>query len=314
MELTNSLKKRFASDLKLPINIFSEPYFEYFMDLYNLHYQTHEKMEVFKKLLTKFNNQEEFFQNSEKISSDIKELIKSTKTYEKLNAFDMNKDFPLEEQVKQQNIYIIPNVGKKLISVDLEKANFNVLKMIGLSDEIKANSYNELLAKFTQDEYYQISKKIRQVIFGDLNPSRQQRLQKYVINHLCKTLKDNGCILSSASSDEIIIQNQDLTSVDVKEMLKNVPEEFKFFRVEDFSFEKIDEGHDFFVKTTQTANGEKTEFKNVPGHVFAQVYKRYLGQESNEYDLLFYHEGFLAQFKESLFTNDFVNVKKPKLK
>ena len=140
-----------------------------------------------------------------------KELIKSTKTYEKLNAFDMNKEFPLEEQVKQQNIYIIPNVGKKLISVDLEKANFNVLKMIGLSDEIKANSYNELLAKFTQDEYYQISKKIRQVIFGDLNPSRQQRLQKYVINHLCKTLKDNGCILSSASSDEIIIQNQDLT-------------------------------------------------------------------------------------------------------
>lgn len=304
MELTNSLKKRFASDLKLPINIYSEPYFEYFMELYNPNFNTKEKMKSFEKLLSKFSNQEEFFQNSERISSSIKDLIAKTDTYKKLNAFDMNKDFPLEEQVKQQNIYIIPNVGKKLISVDLEKANFNVLKMIGLDKEIGANSYNELLSKFTDDEYYFISKKIRQVIFGDLNPARQQRIQKFVINNLCKKLKENGCILSSASSDEIIIQNQDLTSKDIKEILKDVPEEFKFFRVEDFVFEKIDENHDFFVKTTLTENGPKTEFKNVPGHVFAQVYKRYLNQEINEYDLLFYHEGFLAQFKEKLFNQE----------
>lgn len=301
MELTNSLKKRFASDLKLPINIFSEPYFEYFMDLYNPDFKTKEKMEIFIKLLEKFNNQEEFFQNSERISSSVKDLISKTETYQKLNTFDMNKEFPLEEQIKQQNIYIIPNVGKKLISVDLEKANFNVLKMIGLDKEIGSNTYNELLSKFTNDEYYFISKKIRQVIFGDLNPARQQRIQKFVINNLCKKLKENGCILSSASSDEIIIQNQDMTSKDIKEILKDVPEEFKFFRVEDFAFEKIDQNHDFFVKTTLTENGPKTEFKNVPGHIFAQVYKRYLNQDSNDYDVLFYHEGFLAQFKEKLF-------------
>lgn len=312
MELTNSLKKRFASDLKLPINIYSEPYFEYFMDLYNPHFQTREKMKSFEKLLGKFSNQEEFFQNSERISSSIKNLIAQTETFKKLNSFDMNKDFPLEEQVKQQNIYIIPNVGKKLISVDLEKANFNVLKMIGLGNEIGVNSYNELLKKFTEDEYYFISKKIRQVIFGDLNPARQQRIQKFVINNLCKKLKENGCILSSASSDEIIIQNPDLTSKDIKEILKDTPEEFKFFRVEDFVFEKIDENHDFFVKTTLTETGPKTEFKNVPGHVFSQVYKRYLNQESNDYDLLFYHEGFLAQFKEKLFEQEL--TKKLKLK
>lgn len=304
MEITNSLKKRFASDLKLPINIFSEPYFEYFMELYNPNFQTKEKMGIFLNLLEKFNNQEEFFQNSESISSSVKKLISSTETYKKLNAFDMNKEFPLEEQIKQQNIYIENNIDKKLISVDLEKANFNVLKMIGLSKEIEANSYNDLLSKFTHDEYYFMSKKIRQVIFGDLNPSRQQRLQKYVIHNLCKKLTENGCVLSSASSDEIIIQNQDMTSKDIKEILKDVPEEFQFFRVEDFSVKKIDKEHDFFVKTTLTENGSKTEFKNVPGHVFAQVYKKYIGQEVNEFDLLFYHEGFLAQFKEQLFVTE----------
>lgn len=304
MELTNSLKKRFASDLKLPINIFNDPYFEYFMDLYNTDFQTKEKMEIFEKLLNKFENQEEFFKNSEKISTSIKSLISSTNTYNKLNSFDMNKEFPLEEQIKQQNIYILPNVGKKLISVDLEKANFNVLKMIGLGEEIKANSYDELLNQFTNDDYYFISKKIRQVIFGDLNPARQQRIQKFVINQLCKKLKENGCILSSASSDEIIIQNEEMNAKDIKEMLKDVPEQYNFFRVEDFVFEKIDENNDFFVKTTLTNNGFKKEFKNVPGHVFAQVYKKYLGQESNEYDLLFYHEGFLAEFKEKLFNTE----------
>lgn len=304
MELTNSLKKRFTSDLKLPINIFNDPYFEYFMELYNNDFQTKEKMVVFENLLNKFNNVEEFFKNSENIISSIKSLISSTETYNRLNSFDMNKEFPLEEQIKQQNIYILPNVGKNLISVDLEKANFNVLNMIGLGKEIQANSYNQLLSKFTNDEYYFISKKIRQVIFGDLNPARQQRIQKFVINQLCKKLKENGCILSSASSDEIIIQNQDMNSKDIKEILKDVPEEYKFFRVEDFIFEKIDSNNDFFVKTTLTNNGFKKEFKNVPSHFFAQVYKKHLGQESNEYDLLFYHEGFLAEFKEKLFSMD----------
>ena len=306
MELTNSLKKRFASDLKLPINIFSEPYFEYFMELYDSDFNTKEKMKNFINLLNKF-DQEEFFKNSERISSSIKEQITNSETYKKLNSFDMNKDFPLDEQVKQQNIYIDANVGKKLISVDLEKANFNVLKMIGLDNELKVNSYNELLKHFTDDEYYFISKKIRQVIFGDLNPSRQQRIQKYVINNLCKKLKDNGCILTSASSDEIIIKNDNFSTQDIKNMLKDVPKEFKFFRVEEFEFNRIDENHDFFVKKTQTKDGVKTEFKNVPGHVFAQVYKKYLNQEVNDFDLLFYHEGLLAQFKEKLFNNEINN-------
>jgi hypothetical protein len=312
MEITDKLKKRFVSDLKLPINIYAEPYFQYFMELYDRDFNTKEKMKIFEKLLNKFSSQEEFFQNSEKISFSIKELIINTQTYKKFNSFDMNKYFPLEEQIKQQNIYINSNIGKKLISVDLEKANFNVFKMVGLGEEIGINSYDELLNKFTDDEYYFISKKIRQVIFGDLNPTRQQRIQKFVINNLCKKLKENGCILSSVNSDEIIIQNQELTSKEIKEILKNVPEKFKFFKIEDFILEKIDENHDFFVKKILTENGFKTEFKNIPKHLFAQVYKKYLNQEINEYDLLFYYEGFLAQFKEKLFTQEL--TKKMKIK
>lgn len=304
MEISNSLKKRFVSDLKLPINIFSEPHFQYFMELYDFHFKTKEKEKVFLSLLEKFETQDEFFVNSEKISSSIKSLISNTQTFQKLNNYDMNKEFPLEDQIKQQNIYIPQNIEKKLISVDLEKANFNVLKMIGLSEELKINSYNELLKKYTNEEYYLISKMIRQVIFGDLNPARQQRIQKYVINQLCKKLKKNGCILSSASSDEIIIQNEDITPIDVKNILKDIPEKFNFFRIEEFSFKSIEANSTFYVKNSCTDKGEKTEFKNIPGHLFAQVYKKYIGQQVNDNDLLFYHDGFLAQFKEPLFSQE----------
>jgi hypothetical protein len=101
-----------------------------------------------------------------------------------------------------------------------------------------------------------------------------------------------------------------------------VPEKFKFFRVEEFHFSRIAEGHDYFIKTTKNENGpDKVEFKNVPGHFFAQIYKKHLGLDVDEKDMVFYHEGLLAQFKEPLFeakmglgNNVGVEATKPKMK
>lgn len=311
IELTNNLKKRFASDFKLPINVFSEPYFEYYVELYDPVFNIKTKLEWFDQVLSNCNNTEEFFSRSEKIGRDVKELIIQTEAYKNFNNADINKLFPLEEKVKQQNIYIEPNIGKKLISIDLQQANFNSLDLFDLKKEINAFSYKELLNKFTDESYFLESKKIRQVIFGDLNPKRQQRLQKYIINEYCKTLAQHGCVFTSASSDEIIIENQDMNVADIKEMLKNVPEKHKFFRVEEFMFEPIIEGRDFFIKTTYQEDQEnKIEFKNVASHFFAQVYKKHFDLPLHENDLLFYHEGFLSQFKEALFTIEPTMVKK----
>ena len=301
MEITTALKKRFCKDFKLPINVFSEPYFEYFTSLYNGHYKITEKLEWLKEVLKDCGTQEDFFGMSEKLAKNIKTTILNTKAYEKFNTADLAKDFQRKEQITQQNIYIVPNVGKPLISVDLEKANFNCLNLFGLKEELGAKSYDDLVKKFTPYEYFLNSKMIRQIIFGDLNPSRQQKVQKYIINNLCSELLKEGCTLSSASSDEIIISN-DISVEKVKEILKNVPEEFKFFRVESFSFDRIEEKQDFLIKKTlQSNNKEKLEFKNVPGHLHAQIFKKYYNQPINDNDLLFYHEGFLAQFKEPLF-------------
>ncbi|NCQ52186.1 hypothetical protein GW796_09910 [archaeon] len=300
IEINNQIKKRFCKDFSLPINVFDEPYFEYFVDLYDNLFNIKDKLVLLNNTLQNCNTQEDFFNKSFKLSDSVKELISNSQAYKNFNTVDLN-DFPLLKNVSQQNVYIVPNIGQEMISIDLEKANFNSFRLFGLQDEIGCQTYSDLIKKFTEDEYYIQSKMIRQVIFGNLNPSRQQRIQKYVIQNLCIKLLENGCEISSASSDEIIVKNKTNIS-EVKEMLSDVDDKFKFFRVEKFHFDRVSDDFNYFLKSTTKENGEeKLEFKNTQSFMFAQVFKKQFNLPLNEYDMLFYHEGLLANFKELLF-------------
>lgn len=313
IELSNSVKQRFVKDFKLPINLVQDPYFDYFMDMYSEEYKTYQKLELLNNLLAKCETQEDFFQKGTVLSEKIKDFIKNTKAYAEFNSCDLTK-FPQNKNLSQQNIYIVPNIDKDLISIDLEKANFNCFRLFGLQEETGVKTYNQLINLFSNDEYFAESKMFRQVIFGDLNPARQQKIQRYIIGQLCNKLLENGCEISSASSDEIIIKNKTNT-VEIKDILKDVPEEFKFFRVEKFRFSRIGEEHDFFIKETIQADGTpKLEFKNVPGHLFPQVFKQYKNMPLNDYDMMFYHDGYLAQFKEPVFQNTLTNTSTKKAK
>lgn len=303
MELTNSIKQRFVKDFKLPINLIQDPYFDYFIELYNPDFDTYKKLELLQSFLSTCKDQEDFFQKGTTVSTAVKEFIQNSKAYELMNNADLNS-FPQNKNLTQQNIYIVPNVDKELISIDLEKANFNSFKLFNFEEETGIKTYRELISKFTDQEYFQQSKMFRQVIFGDLNPARQQRIQKYVIGQLCQKLQENGCEISSASSDEIIVKNKSSTS-EVEQILATAPKELQFFRVEKFHFSRIGDDFDFFVKYTEQKDGSiKKEFKNSPGHLFPQIYKQHLKLELNQYDMLFYHDGYLAEFKEPVFKNE----------
>ncbi len=303
MELTNSIKQRFVKDFKLPINLIQEPYFDYFIELYNPDFDTYKKLELLQSFLSTCKDQEDFFQKGTTVSTAVKEFIQNSKAYELMNNADLNS-FPQNKNLTQQNIYIVPNVDKELISIDLEKANFNSFKLFNFEEETGIKTYRELISKFTDQEYFQQSKMFRQVIFGDLNPARQQRIQKYVIGQLCQKLQENGCEISSASPDEIIVKNKASTK-EIEQILSTVPKELQFFRVEKFHFSRIGDDFDFFVKYTEQKDGSiKKEFKNSPGHLFPQIYKQHLKLELNQYDMLFYHDGYLAEFKEPVFKNE----------
>lgn len=312
--IDNAIKKRFTKDFNISISIYEEPYFSYYAQTYSKVFNLEKKFEYLFDVLDNINDREDFFSLGSNISSGVKELIKSTESYKLFNSENeiYDKNLYAKLQIPQRNIYTEENLEKQLISIDLEKANFNCFRMFGLQKELGLDTYKDLIGKFTDFDYFIESKMIRQVIFGDLNPSRQQKVQRFIIGELCTELMKHNIELSSASSDEIIIKSN-ISVDDVNQILKDKKEKYNFFRVEPFSFKKIGNEGNFFVKTTIKDNGEeKLEFKNVPSYYFPQVFKEYLGEQVNEYDMMFLFEDNLSKFIRPLFKPQNSLSKKPK--
>ncbi len=332
----HSLLKRFVKDYKLPIQVVQQPFFEYFIDLYDELHQTKQKFKIFEDYLTTLEHQENFFSMNDKIISRFKEKFSQLEVFKNFNNLDLQQEYKIQKKIPQKDMYNIDNIGVEFISIDLRQANFNVFKLLDPSSEL--TTYFDFLKKtidelsFNQKqkecayEYFKNSKMIRQVIFGELNPSRQQALQRYVISQLCEKLNSHHLDITSASSDEIIVKNfSDIQKI--KEILKDVSESFKFFRVEKFKLESIMNGKPFFLKIStekeqvdilsmkvddmfvQKNHDVKFEIKNYSQFLYPQIYKHLKREEVNELDKTFYYEGFLSVLKDDLFPKPNFNKK-----
>lgn len=318
-DLNSGLRYRLVKDFQLPISVLDDKNYPYFRDLYEDFFKIREKEQLMievvqgvyaspDKVTSKDNLSVEkemehsYFQYASNVNTRLKEIISSSKAYEAMN----NEQFKslTTDNVERKNIYIEDNVDKRLISVDLNKANFNVFGLYGLKEELGIQSYDDFVKLATPYDYFIKSRMTRQVVFGDLNPKRQQNIQKRIINEFSQLLTKNGLSLFSSSSDEIIIDpkgNNDITSALVADILKDVPAEKKFFRVEEFSFSKIHPAQDihYYFKTSVDTSGKvKEEFKNVPSLYFPQVFKHQFKMDLDPRDMLFIMEGKLAYFLE----------------
>lgn len=318
MDLTPGLRYRLAKDFQLPISLFEDKHYNYYKNLYDSFFKVSEKEDLMKKVVDEIANSAEFsskdnlseqkekehkyFQYASKVNEDLKEIVRNSKAYEMMNNEQFTKE--ATENVEKRSIYINDNLDKRMISVDLNKANFNVFGLYGLKEELGIQDYAEFVKLATPYDYFIQSRMTRQVVFGDLNPKRQQNIQKRIINEFAKILKDNEIKVTSSSSDEIIIDpngDESLTMHVVKDLLKDVAPEKQFFRVEEFSFTKIHPANDlhYFFKTSVDTTGKvKEEFKNVPSLYFPQVFKHKFNMPLQKEDLFFVMEGKLACFLE----------------
>ncbi|MEG1222930.1 MAG: hypothetical protein RSD69_04560, partial [Bacilli bacterium] len=95
-----------------------------------------------------------------------------------------------------------------------------------------------------------------------------------------------------------------ITMAFIADVLKDVPENKRFFRVEEFVFNKINPDSDYghFFKTSIDLNGNVKEvFKSVPNLFFPQIFKHKFNMPLDEKDMLFFHEGRLARFMEPIY-------------
>ena len=292
--------KRFVKDQKIPINVLSEPYFSYFLKLYEPHFGTQTAYKKFKRAVDMAGGEDKFLDAYYETRDRVIQAIKETDAYTNFMEADMKKyavtglDF---KNVKKTDVYSSDNDGKYFVSVDICKANFQVMKLFDKSLVGNCDEYDDFIRQFTDSDYIRESKYTRQVIFGNMNPKRQIHMEKYYMAQVLKFLLEKSLIAQDSirvlNNDEIVLEAIDIVSDGALCFLEDAVRESLGIDVKAASFQLKDIGDGCFAKEY---GSKKFEFKNVPSTIFAQVYKNYLGLPIHSWDKVFVYEGKLAQF------------------
>ena len=297
--LSKQLLMRFVKDYSIPINIFDEKYFNYFLDLYDPLYGCKKLYRDFCNYVDLFEDEDAFFKNQSELITEISLHIVENEKYKNFTSFDTSIYKPLVD-VSQKNIYNHLNVDKFLFSIDLKKANFASLKYFDKSLVNNYETYEDFIKQYNDHDYIINSKNLRQVIFGQLNVKRQQIIQKYIISifaeELIKVISKERII--SASSDEIVIDIDDIFNIELVKQLTNIVNNKASLldvnvNVSCFKLKELSNPKYGFVKEHLN---DKIEFKACNKLFFARAYKEYFNLPLHDYDFLFYHEGELAKF------------------
>lgn len=306
--LNLEVKKRFVSDMKLSFPVLEDPYFDYYVELYNEHHKSKEKLDLLIKEIERFGSQDEFLKTYYEVRDTILTALKN-EAYNDFISMDMNKYGVKNQSFPRGDVFKKSNVGKIFVSIDLVKANFQALKFINKDLVLGANTYNELVSKFTDMDYIKESKYIRQVIFGNLNPKRTITVERYLIEQVLNLLFDRKYMEANdvrmVSTDEIVYEindNYDIESITnlmtvIKETL-NIDVDIEIYKLK-----QIGNIHSFFLK--EFLNKDGYEIMCVPQDLRPQVLKYLKGEVINDFDRTFKNEGRIAIYKDDLQFNEY---------
>ncbi len=187
-------------------------------------------------------------------SNEIINFIKSTRAFQELNDDNLIPDYPTTKN-------FVYDEDKKYLSVDIRKANWTILKKYDpdFLNEL-GHSYEDLLDKFNLPEIFHHSKSLRQFIFGNLNPKRQIKSQRVIIENLLNQYKHLNLEVACVKSDEVIWVIDDNNQLEeILNTLDNNLFKAKIFtvqRVEDFRINSYyDENWHYLYKEMVGCNG-----------------------------------------------------------
>lgn len=311
-EVGNSiaLKKRFCKDNNVPISLFDTPYFDQRLNLISQNSQGEkycDKWLWFIKDLEAFETEQDYFTYYNSVKDSAIQTIKETEDFDKF-IHDNSITYYLNDYGKR-NLYVDQNDGKIFISIDMNKANFTALNYYSSNIFGKAKTWEEFISRFTDMKHIINSKYIRQVILGTCNPKRQIKFEEYLTVKMANILKYSGNIfptIYSVGFDEIIIEVPKDCGYSFNDILqlKNAYPVGELYRAELFELHKLPNGYGWYKTYYKCEDWSKlyagVEFKCVPSEIYNQVLKHWLGVPINKDDLVFYHNGQLAQFLEPI--------------
>lgn len=295
--ITNEIKKRFCRDTKLNFPLFEDDYFYYYIELYNNLFQSKDKFEEFLKMLENFNSSEDFLTYYIEIKDKIISDVTKKSSYNEFINTDMKK-FETDINFSKKDIFNLANVNKLFLSIDLKKANFQSLNYFN-KNILDADSYHKFISKYTPYSYMQKSKHMREVVFGELNPKRQVKIERYIISVLLKNILDNTNILFKniyLNNDEIIFeiineQNIKMNISNIKTISKNMNIDVS---IEFYKLKQIGTKNKWFIK--EFLNKDGFDIVVVPKLFMPQVIKYLENKPIEERDLGFHYESLPAHF------------------
>lgn len=319
------LKDRFAEDNKFPITVFEPGIWEYYLDLYEPVMKTKTKWNEFLRIIdTEFGGEPERYLHEYRVA--MKEVmigaIKAVPEYE--NKFNNSGDRLTEFEVfpeflrgiREGDIYNEGFVGETYLSVDLSSANLQALYHITPDffpgqgkiswDNNPKNIYKGWLRDTLKGifpekaiEYISDLKYTRQVIFGNCNPKRQTKIEKFLVGQAAQAFYEIGGLNPVMHGwDEVIFRveqnypkDTDLLRIakemaDTKEIFVK-PEIYKLSSIEYRTHNDVS----IRVYKKEYENGE-IKYKGINKLYHAQIYEDLYGieQDSLDRDLMFYHQ------------------------
>ena len=303
------IRERFCKDNNLSIKLFQSPYFEERLSLYRKHFHTEQSEEEFMKVFSTVGNVQKYFELYNKLKDDIISYLNEN---ERMIFFsqkeDMNKFSIKHKNLPKTSIYKPSFDGKVMLSLDMKKANFTSLKLYDPTIVKNKETYEEFVREFTDYEYFTKSKYIRQVVFGNVNPKRQTTFSQYLMDKVLDRVDE---ILSaervvSFQVDELVFDLENLSDEEIlairtqiKELVKVIKEELNInLTLETFYLKKVEHTQGY-VKKLFDENGELPYiFKGFDSIELPFILRKYLGEEIQESDLVFFYEGRLAKLLE----------------
>lgn len=275
-------KKGFCKLFDLNVPSFSD--FDYYIDQLS----KVPKWNNLKELIKLYEEAEEeigdLYEYRMKKTEEIISFLKSTRAYEELLYDNLIPDLPIMNNFQYEE-------GKKYISIDLRQANWNSVKKYDpdFLNEL-GDTYEDFLDKFDVPEVFKYSKKLRQFIFGNVNPKRQIKAQRFMIQSVIDEIGDS-LRLECVRHDEIIY------SFDNLEDVISIYDTYNGSDKYNVKLYDIDRVENFKIETQYKIDGSilNQSMIGCNGNLFFINLKKYITKEELDIrDLYFRSDGKLA--------------------
>lgn len=216
---------------------------------------------------------------------EIVAFVKGTRAYNDMADENLIPDYPINKNFEYSE-------GVNYLSFDLKMANWQAMKKYDPSfvNEL-GETYSEFLNKFGVPEVFHKSKHFRQYIFGNLNPKKQIKAQRVMVEDIKNAMSKYGLKIECIKHDEIIYSFEKIE--DVREIIEGLDGED--FTVTPFTIKKVENFRINQYLCKDSGEILHSEPVGCNGHKFFMYLKKYIFNEPYDIrDLYFRMDGELA--------------------